>query len=576
MKNIIKNLKENKWIHYILIIIVGIILSIPLCKIQIRDSHDGSLHYLRILGTVDTLKIGQFPPLINQNFCKGAGYSMNLFYPPLVTYLPLIIKLFTSSYMEALKIFGGIAICVSGLTMYHFTYSVTRKRTIALLSAFFYLIAPYKLANVYKRYAIGEFTAMIFMPLVFLGMYNLFEQDGKKHYYIAIGAVGLMLSHTVTTLYTALFCVIYILFNITKLKQKDIIKKCIVNVLFILLISALFWLPLLEAKTMADYAILNDQIMRTYGEFAYDNTIHFSQLFKNIGEEDGTTFLLGIPTILAIIFIPFVEKKVDDKYKSFYLINIIFSLITLFMCSKFFPWIIMPNIICKLQYPWRMLGFFNFFISFICGINLYIVLEQLVRKEILQIAAIILFVAISIISSITIESQFFATDKTLDEKYEKSITNNKKISHLAINRDYMPLKAIVLQKTYVLVRKDKTYILNGKADIENEDKQDLNDKINIKNAEKNTELEFPYYYYPGYKAYLETNNEVIKLDLKESEHGYLSCILPEEIENGTINIHYTGTFITYFSYVLSFISFILFIVYIAFFKNKNKNKDEKK
>ena len=99
INNGIKQIKENKWIHYILIIVIGIILSISLSNIQIRDTHDGSLHMLRLLGTVDTLEIGQFPPLMNQNYCNGVGYSMNLFYPPLVTYLPLLIKIFTASYM---------------------------------------------------------------------------------------------------------------------------------------------------------------------------------------------------------------------------------------------------------------------------------------------------------------------------------------------------------------------------------------------------------------------------------------------------------------------------------------------
>lgn len=75
MKNIInkltKMIKENKWLHYIIICLIGIALSIPLYKIQIRETHDGSLHLLRLLGTLDTIKIGQFPPLINQNFCRG-------------------------------------------------------------------------------------------------------------------------------------------------------------------------------------------------------------------------------------------------------------------------------------------------------------------------------------------------------------------------------------------------------------------------------------------------------------------------------------------------------------------------
>ena len=339
----IEQIKENKFIHYIIIILIGIILSIPLSQIQIRDTHDGSLHMLRLLGTMDTLEIGQFPPLINQNYCNGVGYAMNLFYPPLVTYLPLIIKLFVKNSMTNLKIFAAICIIFAGIAMYKFVYQVTNKRVIALFSAFFYMIAPYKLANVYKRFAIGEFTAMVFIPLVFLGLYNLFEQDKKKHYYISIGAIGLMLSHTVTTLYTALFCIIYILFHIKKLKEKVIIKKCIINVIFILLITMLFWLPLLEASYFADYTIMDDAVMRTNGDWASKNTILFSQLFKDIGEENGTTFLIGIPTIVVIVLTIFVINKLDIKIKEYYLLNIIFALISIFMASKFFPWKIMPR-----------------------------------------------------------------------------------------------------------------------------------------------------------------------------------------------------------------------------------------
>ena len=191
--------------------------------------------------------------------------------------------------MVTLKIFGGLCIIASGITMYQFVYKVTNKRTIALFASIFYMIAPYKLANVYKRFAIGEFTAMVFIPWVFLGLYNLFKQDGKKHYYIAIGAIGLMLSHTVTTLYIALFSVIYVLFNIEKLKDKEIIKKCIINVIFILLVSMLFWMPMLEATSAAKYTIMDDKTMRTNGRFVADNVISFSQLFKDKGEENGTS-----------------------------------------------------------------------------------------------------------------------------------------------------------------------------------------------------------------------------------------------------------------------------------------------
>lgn len=568
-----KQLKENKWIHYLIIIIIGIALSIPLSQIQIRDTHDGSLHMLRLIGTKDTLEIGQFPPLINQHYCNGAGYAMNLFYPPLVTYLPLLLKLITPTYMIALKIFGGICIILSGVTMYQFVYQVTKKRSIALFSAIFYLIAPYKLANIYKRYAIGEFTAMVFVPLVFLGLYNLFEQDKKKHYYIAIGAIGLMLSHTVTTLYTTLFCILYILFNIKKLKDKEVIKKCMINGIFILLVTMLFWMPLLEATSSADYTIMEDEIIGTNGDYASAHTISFSQLIKDKGEENGTTFLIGIPTIIAIIFTIFVISKVDSKYKEYYLLSIILASISLFMVSCLFPWKVMPNLLCKLQYPWRMMGFFIFFISFVCGVNLYIILKKVTQNNSVRILVCCILVILCIVSSIYSMSQFFTTDDRQDEIYENTILQNRKISHFQINRDYMPLKALRLQKSYVLTRKDRTYILDGKAEIIEEKKENLKDEIKIEKAEKNTILEFPYYYYVGYEIKLETEKETKELTAIESKNGYLACILTEDIEEGKITVEYTGSVVTYVSYGVSAISLLFFISYVIYERKKGEEND---
>ena len=566
----IRQLKENKWIHYLIILLIGIILSISLNQIQIRETHDGSLHMLRLIGTMETLEIGQFPPLINQNYCNGAGYAMNLFYPPIVTYLPLLIKLVTPTYMLALKYFGAICIILSGVTMYQFVYQVTKKRSIALFSAIFYMAAPYKLANVYKRFAIGEFTAMVFIPLVFLGLYNLFEQDKKKHYFIAIGAIGLMLSHTVTTLYTAIFCIIYILFNIEKLKDKKIIKKCIVNIIFILLVSMLFWMPLVETTHYAKYSIMDDGIMRTNGDWATANVISFSQLFKDKVEENGTTFVLGIPTIIAIIFTIFVIRKVDNKYKEYYILSVIFALISLFMVSKFFPWVIMPGLICKLQYPWRMLGFFIFFISFTCSVNLYYVIQSLTKKDTLRILIVSIFIVSLIICGIYNMSKFFTEMPSQDENYEQSILNNTRISHKQINRDYMPLKALELQNTYVVQREDKTYILEGNVNILNEEKVNLKDIIKVENIEEGTILEFPYYYYVGYEIKIETDNGTEKLEPIESKNGYLSCKIEENIEEGQITVEYVGTTITYVSYAISAISLIVFIVYIIYERKKGE------
>lgn len=574
LNKILKELKNNKWIHYVLLLIIGISLSIGLKNIQIRETHDGSLHFLRLLGTKECFDLGQIIPLINPYYCSGFGYSMNLFYPPLVTYVPLLISLITKDYLIALKLFGALCICLSGITMYKFTYQVTKNRIISFFAGVFYLIAPYKLANVYKRFAIGEFTALVFIPITFLGLYNLFNQDGKKHYCIAIGAIGLMLSHTVTTLYTAMFCLIYICFNIKKIKQKEIVIKCIINIVFILLISMLFWLPLLEVTNACEYTIMDDSIMRTNGNFASDNVISFSQLFKDKQEENGTTFLLGFPTIIAIILTIFAYKKVELKYKDFYLISIIFSMISLIMASRFFPWQIMPGLICKLQYPWRMLGYFNFFMSFVCGINIYIIAKQISKKDSIRVVAIFVFVIISITCSNVIMIRFYAKDKEADSKYIEYILENKKISHKSINRDYMPVNALFLQNTYMQDREERTYVLNGNVEIIKEEKKEFSDIIEIKNATKNTEIEFPYLFYIGYEAELESDNKTTKLELKESENGFLSCTLPDDINDGTIKVKYVSTKLTYASYTISLVSFIIFIAYIIYENKKVKGKKD--
>ena len=44
---------------------------------------------------------------------------------------------------------------------------------------------PYHLTDLYTRNAIGEYTSFVFIPLVFLGLYNLFNTL-DKNYYLAI------------------------------------------------------------------------------------------------------------------------------------------------------------------------------------------------------------------------------------------------------------------------------------------------------------------------------------------------------------------------------------------------------
>lgn len=562
-------IKENKWIHYAVIIIIGFILSLPLGKIQIRDTHDGFLHLLRLIGTNNSFKIGEIPPIIAPYFCNGGGYAMNLFYNPLVTYVPLLIKLFTSSYAIALKVFGGLCIILSGITMYKFVYEVTKKRTIAVFAAIIYLVSPYKLGDVYKRYAIGEFASFIFMPLLFIGIYNLFNQDGKKHYYIAIGAIGLVLTHTVTTFYTAIFCLLYVLLNINKLKEKEIIKKLIINVIFIIFISMFFIMPMLEAKQSAEYTIFDSAIMSTNGDYVYKNTLNLSEFFTDIGEENATTYIIGIPIFVLMCLTIFTYKNVDKKYKDFFIVSLLFSFISLYMSSKYCPWFIFPDFLCKLQYPWRMMGFFAFFISFIIGVNSYILLKTLCNKDITRLIIVIISVTLILIYTIPILLQYETNDYERDKIRENQVLENPYIYHMSINRDYLPKKALLLQRTYLDEKEDKMYVLQGNAEITDEQKENLKTSATIKDITKGTIVEFPFFYYPGYKIVLEENGEKVELTSIETDNGFVGTEFTKDVDEAKITVEFKGTTITYVSYVVSFIVFVIFIIY-CYIENKKR------
>lgn len=574
MKKIFNLIKTKSTIHYIIIVVIGLILSIPLIKLQVRATDDGWLHLLRLVGINNAINNTNFPFLVQPFFCNNWGYSMTAFYPTIVSYIPYFIGLLAGTFVNGLKIFASITIILSGIFMYKFALEVTNKKNIALLSAIIYMVLPYKFEDIYNRFAIGEFTAFVFMPLVFLGLYNLLNGDGKKHFFIAIGAVGLMLSHTISTVYTALFCVFYVLLNFKKIIKIDILKKCIINIVFILLITAIFWVPMLEFEANAQYAIFEPDVLKTSGKYVADNTIELWQLLKDKGEENGVSFVVGIPFITMLLLGIFIYKKLDNKLKDFYLTGVLFAIIAIFMCTKFFPWIFMPNLLCTVQYPWRLLGFALFFLTPLCTINICYLIGYIKRERIRNLIYILVILVIAVFT--VKELSVYKTDNSnLDIDYETKIKSNPQIHYFSVNRDYMPYKALVKQRDYLLVRTDKTYLLSGKAIIENEYKDGLHLELDIKEVNKGTELELPYLYYPGYTVKLIYNNIETNLKAEESENGFVKIIIPDNINEGKIILNYTGTALEKCAYIVSGISLLFFIIYVVYYRKKDKDIDKK-
>lgn len=579
MKKIIENIRKDKVIHYIIIIAASLIAAIPLINLRIYGTDDGYVHMLRIFGMEQILKEQNFPPFIYSKFVNGFGYAINLFYSPIVTYGPLFFRIFGLHYYTCLKLFAYSTILISCFTMYNFLYEVSKKREIAILGAVIYAFIPYRLETIFNRFAIGEFTAYIFFPMLFHGLFNLLKGDGKKHYYIAISAIGLILTHTISTEYSAIFALLYIIFNLKQLKNKGVIRKIAINVIFILAITTFFTVPLMEHKILGNYVIFNSTSMKSLPSDVQNSTIKISQLFKDIGEVNGVSFKIGIPLIILTLLGIVSYKKLDKNIRSEYITFTVIAMISLAMVTKLFPWIIMPKTLTTLQFAWRMLAFFEFALSIICAINLYYFIDTICKKSSKDTKVhtktenlynmLLLFAIIVIITSMMKIDYNYSYEKEkflTDEEYETKI--NEKNSIWSINREYLPEKVDVkkLGKSYLDYRENRVYVLDGNSTITNEKKKGLQLEFDIENYKANTILELPYIYYLGYTVTTEQNE---KIQMFESNNGMLAIKLDENIESAHITVKYTGTTIEKVSYLISAISIITFIGYVIYSKKQD-------
>lgn len=168
MQKVKKILEKENTKSILILLIASIFICIPLLNSNINITYDdGIQHICRLMGTYQSIQEGQTFPVIMSQFCNGFGYSWNLFYSPVTTYLPLLLKLIGLSFIGCIKIFMFIVVFLSGLSMYFFTKEVTKNKNIALLAGLFYIFAPYRLTDMYARNALAELTSFVFLPMIF-------------------------------------------------------------------------------------------------------------------------------------------------------------------------------------------------------------------------------------------------------------------------------------------------------------------------------------------------------------------------------------------------------------------------
>ena len=555
---------KEKFKIYGFILLIAVIVSIPLFSNRYNIYiDDGIQHICRLIGTLSSIQEGQIFPVIMSHFCNNFGYSWNLFYSPITAYVPLIFHFITNSFVNDMKIFMLLISFLTGMTMYNCVYTITKNKYAGLIGAVIYICSPYRLTDMYIRVAIAELTSFIFIPLVFQGLYQIFNKQGKKpEIYLIIGSTGLVLSHTVIAMLTAIFAFIYVIINAKKLKDKDIIVKIVISLLFIIGITCFFTIPLIEQKMTTDYEVFKPGRMEREEVLIYYKLNPIDLLYTSNGR---MVFDIGIVTIIGLVLTPFAIKVVDKKYKTIYLFSLIAGVVSVIMTLKIFPFEKLPSILKMLQFSFRMLEFSSFFFAIVVAINFKNVIKNFKFKDILILTVIIILLLIPMMIN-----NIPYTTKMVDEKSlipaVKVTANTGRVHAGCASFEYLPTKAFE-HMDYIISREDKAIVIEGNANIENEEKQGTNLKFTLKDANEGAKIELPYIYYARYSV--KINGVDKTLNIQESENGFVQIELDKSLENAEVIVSYDGTIAMKISAIISFVSIIAFIIYAMLLRKKS-------
>jgi hypothetical protein len=374
-------MKKTDWLILALIIIIGLFTLRDLFRPEFYTSHDGTHQVVRLYYFDQLIKEGQIPPRYVGGLYNGFGYPLFSFSYQMPWLIAEPLMLFGLSVTDSIEGTFIITYILSGITMYLFTRKLFGRKG-AVMSSVIYLFAPNRFLNIFVRAAIGDATAYIFPPIIFLSLFMLKKQNKIDWRYIALGSIALgclILSHAMIFMFFYMGILLYSLYSLILIKDR---KKLVLNYLLLNLfgfaVAAYYFVPSLVDRNLTLFAdimgpafvgstfiTLKELLYSTWG-YGMMRATEGAMSFQ-VGLAQWLVFVLIIPVILWIII---KHKFHKDKLPLFcevffFLLLFIVSIIIMLPISQLF-WNVIRNI-AIVDFTWRILPLTVFSISVLAG-----------------------------------------------------------------------------------------------------------------------------------------------------------------------------------------------------------------
>lgn len=185
---------------------------------KISASVDWLFHSARVEQIYDNLRQGCKFTFIATTTFQHTGVGSFLFYPDGSLYIWALLR-FIFSPVKAYYAWVGIFLFLTFVISYWCMLKFSNDKLRSFIFALLYGLAPYHLYLSPVNWVIGEFTAYTFIPIVFLGIYEVLRRNEKEWPLLAVGVALLMLSHLLSVALCAEIFVVLLLITLFKEKK---------------------------------------------------------------------------------------------------------------------------------------------------------------------------------------------------------------------------------------------------------------------------------------------------------------------------------------------------------------------
>ena len=573
-------LTKGQLITLVSLVLIWIVASLPLFVNMTFSTADNGYHMQRIEGVMHALQAGIFPVRIEPHWIQGYGYANGIFYCDLFLYPAAILRLLgfsvTFAYNFYIMMINAALVWVS----YKCFNAMFQSSEVAVT-----LMATYALScmHFYKSIqtgAIGEATALVFLPLVLLGLYRLLTgldlKDRQVVSPLAAGASGLICCHVLSTEITIGVVILFLILYVSMLTKTKTWKRIGMIVLGILSLSGWFIVPFL------DYYLREDlHIKHVFARKIQHEGLLFPQLYiqfwlpgENVADSIGMYHAspVGVGLILfsalIVFFISWLIAGFRQKGKSsseFVLEGFakrcaIISAILMVLSLRVFPWDkiqirggILASLISSLQYPNRLLEWAILLATVTLGYILLQVKESGCRFYTLLVFGCVLA---------TVISALYQTNTYMASAKQYYLANPE-----GMGNGYVSGGEYLIQDTDESKLHYGRVSLSQDASISDFEKGALQATFFAKNnSSENGYVEVPLLHYYGYRA---VDNQGMPLEVVSGDNHVVRVVLPPEYD-GNVQVTFRIPWYWRVAEVISLSAFIGLVVVLL----KNKKKED--